>query len=57
MSLLYPYDYDTTHELTARSFSSDITPNATQRTTLIIAACYILIIGILWCATTTPFSL
>lgn len=37
------------HELSARSFSSAITPNATQRTTLLVAGCYILIIGILWC--------
>ncbi|KAI0255241.1 peptidase M50B-like-domain-containing protein [Lactifluus subvellereus] len=36
------------HELSARSFSSAITPNATQRTTLLVAGCYILIIGILW---------
>ncbi|KAH8995890.1 peptidase M50B-like-domain-containing protein [Lactarius hatsudake] len=46
MPLLYPHDYDTTHELVARS--SDLNPNATQRTTLIIAGCYIIIIGILW---------
>ncbi|KAH9024124.1 peptidase M50B-like-domain-containing protein, partial [Lactarius hengduanensis] len=46
MPLLYPHDYDTTHELVARS--SDLTPNATQRTTLIVAGCYIIIIGILW---------
>jgi len=46
--LLYPYDYDTAHEISARSFSSEITPNATQRTTLIVAGCYIIIIGILW---------
>ncbi|KAH9056775.1 peptidase M50B-like-domain-containing protein [Lactarius vividus] len=48
MPLLYPHDYDTTHELAARSFGSEITPNATQRTTLIVAGCYIIIIGILW---------
>ncbi|KAH9162280.1 peptidase M50B-like-domain-containing protein [Lactarius sanguifluus] len=46
MPLLYPRDYDTTHELVARSL--DLTPNATQRTTLIVAGCYIIIIGILW---------
>jgi hypothetical protein len=28
--------------------SSSLTPNATQRTTLIVAGCYIIIIGILW---------
>ncbi|KAF8496839.1 peptidase M50B-like-domain-containing protein [Russula emetica] len=37
-----------THELSARSLSSSLTPNATQRTTLIVAGCYILIIGFLW---------
>jgi len=37
-----------THELAARSLSSDLTPNATQRTTLIVAGCYIIIIGVLW---------
>jgi hypothetical protein len=54
MPLLYPYDYDTTHEISARSFSSEITPNSTQRTTLIVAGCYIIIIGILWYALTNP---
>jgi hypothetical protein len=53
MSLLYPNSYDTTHALGARSFSSDITPNATQRTTLIVAGCYVIVIGILWCVLTT----
>ncbi|KAI9455520.1 peptidase M50B-like-domain-containing protein, partial [Russula earlei] len=47
MPLIYPYDYDA-HQLSARSFASTITPNATQRTTLLVAGCYILIIGILW---------
>ncbi|KAH9961147.1 peptidase M50B-like-domain-containing protein [Lactifluus volemus] len=42
-----PYD-SSLHELSARSFSSAMTPNATQRTTLLVAGCYILIIGILW---------
>ena len=50
MTVLYPYDYSEAHELSARSFSSSITPNATQRTTLIVAGCYILVIGILWYA-------
>jgi len=44
--VLYPYDHDS--QVYARSLSSSLTPNATQRTTLIVAACYILIIGILW---------
>lgn len=38
------------HELSARSLSSSLTPNATQRTTLIVAGCYIIIIGVLWYA-------
>jgi hypothetical protein len=50
MTVLYPYDYNDVHQLSARSFSSSITPNATQRTTLIVAGCYILVIGILWYA-------
>lgn len=49
MAVLHPYDYNDVQQLSARSVSSSITPNATQRTTLIIAGCYILIIGILWC--------
>jgi hypothetical protein len=43
---IYPYESDPTHALSARS--SDLTPNATQRTTLIVAGCYVIIIGILW---------
>jgi hypothetical protein len=50
MTVLYPYEYNDVNQLSARSFSSSITPNATQRTTLIVAGCYILIIGILWYA-------
>jgi len=49
MALLYPHDYDA-RQLSTRSFASDITPNATQRTTLIVAGCYIIVIGILWYA-------
>jgi hypothetical protein len=48
MALLYRHD-DAAHDLFARSFASDIKPNGTQRTTLIVAGCYIIIIGILWC--------
>lgn len=36
------------HELSARNLSSSLTPNVTQRNTLIVAGCYIIIIGILW---------
>lgn len=34
--------------LVARDARSSLTPNATQRTTLIVAACYIVAIAILW---------
>lgn len=34
------------------SFKTRVTPNETQRNTLIVAGCYILIIGILWYAPT-----
>ncbi|KAH7914090.1 peptidase M50B-like-domain-containing protein [Hygrophoropsis aurantiaca] len=44
-----PYldDYPTTH-LYARDAKTLLTPNSTQRTTLIVAGCYIVAIGILW---------
>ena len=50
MPVLFPHDYNDVHQLSARNFPSLITPNKTQRTTLIVAGCYILIIGILWYA-------
>jgi hypothetical protein len=50
MTVLYPLDYNDVHQLSARNFSSSIYPNPTQRTTLIIIGCYIIIIGILWYA-------
>ncbi|KAJ3903832.1 peptidase M50B-like-domain-containing protein [Lentinula edodes] len=36
------------HQFLTRDAKSTLTPNATQRTTLIVAGCYILVIGILW---------
>lgn len=45
------------HELSARDLSSSLTPNATQRTTLIVAGCYIIIIGLLWYALSLSLSL
>lgn len=33
----------------ARDAKDSLTPNATQRTTLIVAGCYIIAIAILWC--------
>ncbi|KIY48278.1 hypothetical protein FISHEDRAFT_43437 [Fistulina hepatica ATCC 64428] len=39
---------DTAYYQYARDFDSKITPNATQRTTLIVAGCYIIVIAILW---------
>ena len=35
--------------LVARDARSTLTPNATQRTTLIVAGCYVVAIAILWC--------
>ena len=34
--------------LYSRDFKTQVTPNATQRVTLIVAGCYIIGIGILW---------
>ncbi|KIK54468.1 hypothetical protein GYMLUDRAFT_206435 [Collybiopsis luxurians FD-317 M1] len=36
------------HQFFTRDVASSLTPNSTQRTTLIVAGCYILVIGILW---------
>ena len=35
--------------LITRDAKSSLTPNSTQRTTLIVAGCYIVAIAILWC--------
>lgn len=35
-------------QLFTRDFQERVTPNDTQRTTLIVAGVYILVIGILW---------
>ena len=35
-------------ELYPRDIRSQLTPNATQRTTLIVAGCYVVAIAILW---------
>ncbi len=40
---------DDVHDLITRDFASQVSPNATQRTTLIVAGVYIIIIAILWC--------
>lgn len=45
------------NDLSARSLSSRLTPNDTQRITLIVAGCYIIIIGILWYALSLLLSL
>ena len=37
------------HDLYVRDFREQITPTPTQRTTLIVAGCYIIAIAILWC--------
>ncbi|KAG6328254.1 hypothetical protein ID866_10835 [Astraeus odoratus] len=39
---------DDKHYLYPRDASSDLTPNATQRVTLIVAGCYVIAIAILW---------
>ena len=39
---------DSAAYLLARDAGSDLTPNTTQRNTLIVAAVYILVIAILW---------
>jgi len=46
-----PLANETAHDgflLYARDFQSQVTPNSTQKTTLIVAGVYILVIGILW---------
>ncbi|PCH38592.1 hypothetical protein WOLCODRAFT_97377 [Wolfiporia cocos MD-104 SS10] len=57
-----PHVYEQTSQFAARSVASDLTPSATQRTTLIVAACYVLVIAILWhtpylCNIIYPFRL
>ncbi|KAF9023005.1 hypothetical protein BDZ89DRAFT_914497, partial [Hymenopellis radicata] len=39
---------DDFHDLITRDFASQVSPNATQRTTLIVAGVYIIVIAILW---------
>jgi len=36
-------------QLYDRDFKTRVTPNVTQRNTLIVAGCYAIAIGILWC--------
>jgi hypothetical protein len=45
------------HTYYVRDFKAQITPNDTQKVTLIVAGCYILVIGILWyaCDGSIPF--
>jgi hypothetical protein len=49
-----PHDYydmpflDDHSYLYPRDASTQLTPNATQRTTLIVAGCYVIAIAILW---------
>lgn len=42
--------------LSPRDFRTSITPTPTQRTTLIVAGCYIVAIAILWCVPSDPRS-
>ena len=39
---------DVPNYLFSRDVQSDLTPNATQRVTLIVAGCYVIAIAILW---------
>jgi hypothetical protein len=41
--------------LESRDAQSDLTPNETQRTTLIVGGCYIIAIAILWCVLTSKY--
>jgi len=43
-----PIHSNHTFAVTARSVQDSLTPDATQRTTLIVAACYVVAIAILW---------
>ena len=40
---------DHTFAVFARSAQDSLTPNETQRNTLIVAGCYVIAIAILWC--------
>jgi len=40
--------FDVQNYLFPRDVQSDLTPNATQRVTLIVAGCYVIAIAILW---------
>lgn len=44
-----PRDLSAFVQLHPRDFRSSITPTSTQKTTLIVAGCYVIAIGILWC--------
>ncbi|KAG2365866.1 peptidase M50B-like-domain-containing protein [Suillus spraguei] len=43
-----PYLDDQTFNFHTRDIATQLTPNATQRTTLIVAGCYVILIAILW---------
>ncbi|KAG1835551.1 peptidase M50B-like-domain-containing protein [Suillus variegatus] len=43
-----PYLDEQTFNLYARDVGTQLTPNATQKTTLIVAGCYVIVIAILW---------
>ncbi|KIO22742.1 hypothetical protein M407DRAFT_27772 [Tulasnella calospora MUT 4182] len=52
MPALYSYSpIDDVHELVTReTLGQRLTPNATQKTTLIVAGVYVIVIAILWVA-------
>ena len=45
-------DFASDHYIFARDAKSQLAPSATQKTTLIVAGCYIIAIAILWYART-----
>ena len=42
------HDVASDHYIFARDVQSQLTPSATQKTTLIVAGCYVIAIAILW---------
>lgn len=52
MPVLFEFEsaHDAVNVLARDTFVEKITPNETQRTTLIVAGCYVVVIAILWCA-------
>ena len=54
MPSVHGYPGDHTFAVFARDVQDSLTPNETQRNTLIVAGCYVLAILILWCVLLRP---